>query len=814
MPSLPAQPGPLIGRASELAFVGNRLAQGDARLVTLTGPAGTGKTRLALEVASQVADRFVDGTFFVDLAPVSDSAMVASAVAQVLEIREEGDRPLLEVLAERLAAREMLLVLDNFEQVLPAAFQLSEILQSCAGLKLLVTSRSALRLRWEQVIPVAPLAVPNLTTLPEPKELAGVASVELYVQRAQRADPQFSLGEANASAVAAICVRLDGLPLALELAAARSRVLPPRALLSRLEHRLDVLATTSADQPARQRTLRGALDWSYDLLSPAEQAIFRRLGVFVGGFPLGAVAEVCDPEGSLSLDALSAIESLVDNSLIRRERPAAAAASDEPRFSMLETVREYALERLRESGETELTRRRHARYYLLGADVPVAEMKMAQQSVWLQMLDAEHDNLRTALAWCEEAGEPELGLSAASLLAWFWTVRGHVTEGRRRLAALLNLAAHAPAALRAEALRVMGSLALHQSDYPRAQALFLQCLTIRRELGDPAGLLSPLTGLGAVATQLGELRQAETYFEGALSIQTALEDKLGMAESLNNLANIAHDAGDLARARQLYERSLMVQQVNAIRYRPDVVAHNLGVIALEQGDLSGARRYLEDSVAVRRALGDTAGLALSLAKLGEVLSNMGDAAAAHRLLCESLTLQRELGDRAGMAFVLERFGMAAASRGMPTRALRMVAAAESLREAIGTPLAPAARPGYDRWLSSVRETLRPEEVGALWRAAQALSLDQVLAEALQPQPTDRLPVARADAILSAREREVAALVAQGLTNRDIAERLVVSERTAENHVQHVLNRLGLRSRAQVAAWAVQNGLLARQDGTC
>jgi predicted ATPase/DNA-binding CsgD family transcriptional regulator len=755
--------------------------------------AGTGKTRLAVEVAVQVDAAFGDGTFFVDLAPLNDPTLVPTAIAQALEIREEHGRPVLDVLKQQLAQRRMLLVLDNFEQLLPAAPQLSELLQSCPCLKLLVTSRSALRLRWEQVIPVPPLAE--------------VAAVELFVQRAQAADPTFDLNPSNAATIAEICVYLEGLPLAIELAAARTRVLPPRALLSRLGHRLDLLSVPGPDQPARQRTLRAALDWSYELLTPAEQALFRRLGVFVGGFPLGAVAEVCDPGGEVGLDALLGVESLVDKSLIRAEIGASGQA--EPRFGMLETVREYARERLTEAGELDLLRRRHAQYFLGGADVPVAGMQLSHQSVWLQTLEAEHQNLRAALAWCEEARAPELGLRAARLLAWFWIVHGHVAEGRRQLTALTHMAESAPPELRAEALRVVGSLALHQTDYEAARALFESSLAIRRALGDPAGLLASLSSLGAVASQQGDLARAEGHFTEALAIQEAIGDNVGIAESTNSLANLAHERGDLARARALYERTLELQH-SRVRYRPDIVLHNLGIVAQEQGDLASAKRHFQDSVAIKRSLGDTHGLAFSLAKLAEVLASMHDAVTAHRLLCESLTLQRDLGDRPAMAFVLDRFAVAAAARDRPLYALRIAAAAEALREAIGSPLSPAAREHHERWLAPIRAQLRPEGAAAAWQAGLGLSLEQIIAEVLVFDDPNRAAPQERDALwqLSAREREVASLVARGLSNREIAQKLVVSERTAENHVQHVLNRLGLRSRAQVAAWAVQNGLLA------
>ena len=598
-------------------------------------------------------------------------------------------------------------------------------------------------------------------------------------------------------------MRLDGLPLAIELAAARTRVLPPESLLGRLGHRLDILASANRDQPVRQRTLRAALDWSYELLSPFEQALFRRLGVFVGGFPLGALAEVCDRDGKLGIEPLTAIESLFDNSLIRLER----GNDPEPRFGMLETIREYALERLVECGELAEARRSHAHYFLGGADVPVARMRLSQQTEWLQSLEVELDNLRAALAWCQEAREPELGLSAAGLLSWFWIVRGYVAEGRRQLTGLLAMTGDADTALRAEALRMIGSLALHQADYTAARALFEGSLAIRRQLGDPPGLLSPLSGLGAVAMQLGDHSSAEAAFLEVLGIQQALEDPVGIAESLNNLANIAHEQGQLAHARELYERSLAAQNI-ASGYREDVVLHNLAVVAEEQGDLTTARKLFEDSVAIKRRIGDTAGLALSLARLGQVVSSMGDLASAQRWMAEALKLQRDLGDRSGIAFVLERFAMTAAERGRFERALRLGAAAEALRTAMGAPLGTRARMAFDNSLQRARLGLPADVAEAAWLEGQSLPIDQAIAEALggEPSVSPEAPPSDPAGQLSPREREVATLVALGLSNRDIAERLVVSERTAENHVQRVMNRLGLRSRTQIATWAVRNGL--------
>jgi predicted ATPase len=359
--NLPAQPGPLVGREADVARAVERLLRPDVRLLSLVGAGGAGKTRLGIEVAAHAGDAFPDGTHFVDLAPISEPGLFMAALARVLDVRERRERPLFALLQDKLALQQPLLVLDNFEQLLPAAPQLANLLQACPTLKVLVTSRSALRLRWENVLPVPPLTVPNLAKLPELDALAKVPAVALFTQRAQRVDPAFELTQANARAVAELCVRLDGLPLAIELAAARLQVLPPQALLKRLGERLDLVATTNLDQPPRQRTLRAAIDASYDLLSPAEQALFRRLSVFVGGFSLDAIPEVCDADGSLGVDALAGVESLVDKSLLRQERDQLGDA-DTPRFGMLETIREYALERLADSGERDALRRRHAAY--------------------------------------------------------------------------------------------------------------------------------------------------------------------------------------------------------------------------------------------------------------------------------------------------------------------------------------------------------------------------------------------------------------------------------------------------------------------
>ncbi|HLZ29602.1 MAG TPA: tetratricopeptide repeat protein [Chloroflexota bacterium] len=813
---LPAQPGVLVGRSAELRWIRERLRSDDTRLLTLVGPAGTGKTRLAIEVAGEVADAFSDGVYFVDLSALRDGTLLASAIAQVLDVRAQSERPLIDGLQAYLAQRRILLLLDNFEQLMPAAPLLTDLLQASTALTLLVTSRSPLHLRWEQEFAVNPLALPQLTPLPPPATLAAIGSVALFIQRTQRVDPTFRLDEINGRAVAEICVRLDGLPLAIELAAARARVLPPQPLLNRLDRRLSLLDGGGPDQPVRQRTLRGAIDWSYELLSSAEQALFRRLGVFSGGFALEAVPDVCDPDRALGIEALAGVESLVDKSLVRQEHGGVGGLTD-VRFGMLETIREYALERLAASGEAAATHRRHTAYYLGGAEVVFAQLKSTRQAAWLQSIAIEHDNIRAALSWCHDQLEPELGLRAARLLAWFWTVRGQTTEGRARLASLLAISGSAPGALQAEALYAAGTLALSQSDLPAARHLFEDSLAIGRELDERAALLGPLTGLGTVAMQQGDNEVAGDAFEEALAIQIELHDGIGTGESLNSLANLAHNRGDRVAARALYNRALAV--ANEFGNRVDVVMHNLGVLAEEEGDLDEARRHFEESVAVKRLLGDSLGLALSLAKLGEVTGTQGDIRLANQLLGESLALQRELGDLYSMAFGLERFAIVAAAHGRAQCALQLAGAASALREAIGTPLNAAAQAALDGRFATARASVRRDLAEAAWARGRAMSLDAAVAFALAEGEEAAADAERrrgpGESLygLTPREREVAVRIAQGLTNRQMAAEFALAERTVDVHVSNILGKLQMSSRAQVAAWVVKNGWLGEPDRT-
>ncbi len=684
--NLPAQTTPLIGRADAIRAVKEHLSNAKVRLLTLSGVGGTGKTRLALQAAADMVDEFEHGVFFVPLAALSESALVLPTIAKACALQEAPGKPLQEQLQDYLREKQMLLVLDNFEQVIEGAPRVSDLLTAAPQLKVLVTSREVLRLSGETDYPVPPLSLPDPKRLPSLEQLAQYEAVALFIERAVAVKPRFAITDENAPAVAEICHRLDGLPLAIELAAARTRVLSPQRLLAELSHRLTFLRGGARDLPARQKTLRGAIDWSHDLLTGDEQRLFRRLAVFVGGCALEAIEAVCNIENDV--DVLETVESLVGKSLVHE-----AGIHGEPRFAMLETIREYARERLTAGGDEERVRERHRDYFLALAEEAEPKLIGAEQAEWLQRLEDEHENLLAGLNWSLVETRVEGGLRLCAALQRFWWTRGHLAEGQEWCVRVLGKAgADERTQERANVLNAAGVLAFYQGDYPAARARHEESLAIRRQLGDRRGVAESLSNLGTAARAQGDVVSARALHEEALAIRRELGSQGSIARSLNNLGNVALDQDDFPAARALYEESL----------------------------------------AITRELGDRWSIANSLNNLGDVAYSQGDYSAAGALHQESLGMVRELRDPKGIAYSLQSLATVIAALGSQVRAARIWGAAERLREEIGSPIPFNDRPRYDQRVAAARAALG--DGAAFDRARQdgrALTLEQAIELALE-----------------------------------------------------------------------------------
>jgi predicted ATPase len=738
--SLPAQRTGFVGRAREQAALKEILLRPDVALVTLTGPGGIGKTRLALEVARETVDEFPGGVFFVPLALVNEPEGIVPAILQVLGVPEGSGPTPLAALREHLQAsarQPMLLLLDGFEHLVSAASLVADLVEAGPRLKVLVTSQAPLHVYGEREFPVPPLAMPDSRTA-RAEELSRSDAVALFLQRAVAVKPDFALTEENATAIAEICARLDGLPLAIELAAARVKLLSPAAMRARLENRLHLLTGGARDLPARQQTLRGAIDWSYELLSSAEQKLLRRLSVFVDGCTLEAAEAVCDARSDLGLDLLEGIGSLMDKSLLGKIEP----AGGEPRFVLLETIREYGLERLASSGEEPVTRRAHAAYFLVLAEDKASERSprgvrpqgsppAREASAWLEELELEHDNLRAALDWLIESEEAEWGLRLGMALFEFWEEREHPAEGRERLEKLLSLSGAAPRTrARARALFAAGVLAGELGDEVASKAFFEESLDISREQEDRKGIAVALNALAVGARNRGALERSRSLFEESLALWKQLEDSLAVVRSLSNLANVARLQGRFEDARSLFGECLAISRRLGDRAGIGWSLNQQGDVAREQGDPTAARSLYEESLTVFRDIGDRWGIAGSLADLGNLARDQREFTTSRRLLRESMGIFEELDHQRGIARLLECFACTAAVQSQPERVLRLAGAAAALRQTLGAALTGAEQVRLEKLLAPAREALTSAAGSAAWMEGWAMPLEMAIAEAV------------------------------------------------------------------------------------
>jgi predicted ATPase/serine/threonine protein kinase len=724
--NLPLQRTAFIGREHEAAGLRDLLGREDVRLVTLTGPGGIGKTRLALQVASEVAGQFPGGVCFVALSAIGEPDLIASMIAQAVGVRETGNQSPHESLKEYVSGlgQPMLLLLDNFEHLVAAAPVVAQLLTIGPKLKVVVTSQAPLHVYGEHEFPVPPLALPDPKSIPPLKVLSGLPAVELFVERARAVKHEFALTKENAPVVAAICTRLDGLPLAIELAAARIKLLSPSAMLDRLEGRLNLLTGGARDLPSRQQTLRGTVDWSYGLLNAAEQTLFRRLSVFAGGYTLEAVEAVCDTKGDLGLDVLDGMASMVDKSLARQVEQ----VDTETRFRMLSTLREYALERLTESDDEAATRRAHAAYYLVLAEEGAEDT--AAHPEWLDRFEVEHDNFRVALDYLIKAGDADWALRIGAALFRFWETREHLREGRGVIARILALkGAAARPKLHARLRFAAGVLAGEQGDYGSAQHMFEDSLKTCLELNDNRGVAVALNALAVITRDRGEIAAASSLFERCVAIWKDLGDPADIARALSNLASVTKLQGECERASSLYDECLAIfRQIGDIAGVAWTLNYQ-GDVARERADFVAARSFYEQSLSEFRQLRDSWGIASALSDLASLSCDEGNNAEARRLYGESIRMFQELGHKRGIARALECLAVSAASQSDAGRSLHLAGAAAALRQRLGTPLTPAEQLRLEKALEFARRTLGAA-AGTAWMEGWAMPIEQAVHEAL------------------------------------------------------------------------------------
>lgn len=763
--NLPEPLTSFVGRERELAELRAMLTQD--RLLTLTGTGGVGKTRLAMRVAADALRDYRDGAWLVELAALREPDLIAQSAVAALGLKEQPGRSLVETLIGALQTRRLLLVLDNAEHLLAACAGLADtLLRRCPGVTLLVTSREPLGVPGERTYRVPSLSMPEPQRDATAASLSATESAQLFADRVRLHSPHFAITDRNAAAIASLCRRLDGIALAIELAAARARSMSVDEVSERLDQRLSLLTGGARTLPRRQQTLRAAIDWSYDLLGDAEKALLGRLSVFSGGWTLDAAERVCGDDGIAVRDVLDLLASLVDKSLVVAEERASGT-----RYRLPETLGQYAAERMKERVGEVRWQGRHLEHFRALAEEAEPQLIGKDQQAWLDKLDAEHDNVRAALARAAAGvGGGEAGLRLASAVARFWLVRGYLTEGRGWLSRLLAAATEAGPVARAKALNWAGILAWKQGDYPAAQAHYERCLSIRHELGDRPGVGVVLSNQGLLAYERGDFAAARALHEQSLAIDRELGDRWGVAVSLlhlgslammqgdypaarascgeslaifrelgdrghvanaiRSLANLSIQEGDPASARALYEESAAICRELGDRSGLAWALLGLGSAARHQGDATAARSRLEDGLAAFRDLGDREGVAASLCELGRAVAEAGDARSARQLAAESLALFRDLGDRSGIAATIDTLASIATAQGDAGRAARLWGAAERLRETIGTPRPPDERAHHDRDVAAARAALGAAAFDGAWQAGRAMAFEPAIASAL------------------------------------------------------------------------------------
>lgn len=720
---LPVPITSFIGREAELDAVLRLLEI--ARLVTLTGPGGSGKTRIALEVGHVLARGSNGALTWVNLAPLQDPSLVLLAIAQALGVREVTSQPLMDTVSGFLAQRDRTVILDNFEHLLPAATVVGELLHACERLRVLVTSRARLHLYGENEFPVTTLPVPAEVSESEAvvslDELGRCPAVALFVQRAAEANPRFGLTRENAASVAAICRRLEGLPLALELAAVRIKVLSPDALLRRLADCLDVLVGGARDLPARQQTLRATLDWSYGLLEADTQKLFRSLGVFAGSCSVEEVEAICSyPASQLSI--LDGLQAVVDASLVRHE----PQPHGEPRFSMLDSIRGYALERLRAAGDLDELCQRHAAFFLSLAEQAEPQLVRSEQAGWFDRLDSEYDNIRAALLWSLENGSHEMGLRLASALWRFWETRGYLSEGEQWLDKGLSPGPVA-AAVEAKALTAAGSLVRLRGDLPRARHLHTESLRLFRELGDRPGIARSLSNLGVVANELGSYAEAAALYEESLALRRELGDTWAIAVLLVNRGDVARKQGRLDEARSFFTESRTLFEELGDLVGIAVTFNNLGDIARDEGDAAAAAALYQKSYELRRQLGDRLGTARSLDKLARLAFRQKQYARSAELFNQSLLLCKQLGAEHDALESLEGLAELVGACGWPQEAIQLLAAAQKLRAATGASVSRSEQVELEDAVAELRGVLDERTFATAWAEGQSMKISQAIA---------------------------------------------------------------------------------------